>query len=422
MKYCLGYNETEKNDIFRLKDDNFLNKLKSTLGTDTQIINLAVFPDKDDIDSFKDTLKKVSLEDSMNFSYELVNQGIRDALLRGKVFSYDEYQGILVLITQCTLFFKDFQNRENFYTPRTDIQIEEPKVEKTKWPKGFFGRYGNVELRVIESWLLNRDTIREVERKVCASINDEEYIRKGPTRKHWLSALDVEFNIRTLMTNAGFYCADEDDGSFETWCQSYYNALKNATALMPYPASYVNFFFIQDKLFSEGKYVKYISPPPHKFYEMLEDEDILFVTPFSDLINDQYESGRIFNLYKDLKIPNFKMKALPAYLSTYPNRPHSSWLETFNIIKQQIDDAFSQNEFTLFFASAGCYGMPLCDYVYSKYGCTSVYYGNHINTLFGISQACSVNFKKDQKNLENWADSTLGKVEGLDKIDGGRYI
>lgn len=411
MKYCIGYDERINTNVFK------------TEGNDVDVFNLAIIMDQNDVNNVKTLIEVLDSfilpTDIVIVSYEILNQGIRDALLRGKQFTYDDYQLIIKLATQYILHFRSHQNKEEYYPPRIDIKHS----NRNKWPKGLFGRYGNVELRVIDNWISSYKDLHEIERKVCASLDSEKYMYSEAKREHWLSSSDIEFNIRKLMTNAGFYSAQEDDGSLEAWCTAYYNALKNSTTLFPYPNCYPNFFIIQDKLFSEQKFVRYDSfPAANKFYEMLAEENILFVTPFASLINESYTSGRIFNLYKDINIPQFEILALPAYVSTYPNRPHNSWLETFEYLKEQIDNAFKQKTFTLFFASAGCYGMPLADYVYSTYGCPCVYFGNQINTMFGIRQACSDNFMKSQRITENWLDSDLGSILNVDRIDGGRYV
>ncbi len=408
MKYCIGYDERVGTNTFKIEGNNI------------EVFNLAVMMNNNNIKKFTEILDTCILQtDIVIVSNEILNQGIRDALLRGKQFTYDDYQLIIKLLTQYILYFRNYPDKEEYYPPRIDIKHS----NRNKWPKGLFGRYGNVELRVIDNWISSPQDVYEIERKISRFIGSEEYMYSDAKREHWLSSSDIDFNIRKLMTNAGFYASEEDDGSIEAWCNAYYNALKNSTALFPYPNAYPNFFTIQDKLLSGQKYIKYDAFPTVKqFYEMLEGENILFVTPFASSINELYTSGRIFNLYKNITIPEFNITALSAYLSTYPNRPHDSWLKTFEYLKKEIDEVFKIKKITLFFASAGCYGMPLADYVYTTYGCPCVYFGNQINTMFGISQACSNDFMKHQRLTENWMDSDLGSVLNVDKIDAGRYI
>jgi hypothetical protein len=63
----------------------------------------------------------------------------------------------------------------------------------------------------------------------------------------------------------------------------------------------------------------------------------------------------------------------------------------------------------------------LCSYVNKQYGVPSVYNGNLLNTLFGISQKSNIDFMKDRKNLDKWRASDLDKVKNMKLIDGGRY-
>ena len=46
---------------------------------------------------------------------------------------------------------------------------------------------------------------------------------------------------------------------------------------------------------------------------------------------------------------------------------------------------FSENKYDIFTCSCGCYGLLMCNYVYTKYNITCLYIGNFINNLFGIS-------------------------------------
>jgi len=353
-------------------------------------------------------------------SFEPLNSDLRAALTRKKAFSPEDYDRISKLITVFGLYFRQKPFRKKHWIASQAQQIRQ-------WEPKFYGRYWNVELRVIDSYLRNQSKIGVKLAEIQHHLADENYMYQGSGSVHWLSAADVNFNLRRLMTNAGFYLSDnpaETDGeALCFWAKKYLDALAGTHFLFPYPTCYPNFFVPQDHLFRQQGVIKdYVAfPEPEKFYATLKGHDILLMTPFYNEVNGLYSSKRLFNLYTDIAVPDFSLTAVPAYISTYPNRPHGSWNETFQHLIAEIDRAFAANTFSIFFASCGCYGMPICHYVHTRYGCTSVYIGNYINTLFGILQQCSETFMQERRINENWAIGNLTQFKNVAKIDGGRY-
>ncbi len=412
LPYCIGYDERQQNIVYKHKTEPY------------NVINIAYLMSLDPShaqDFLISTLKDIAnTHEHVNLSHLFLHTDLRSALLREKHFSYEEHQNVLDFLVRYIKFFLKY-DRIDIFEPSSD---HKKICYDSKWPPGLFVRYGNVELRVLENWIFHHDTLIEIEKSIRRNLASDEYMYSKPTtRNNWLSSSDIAFNLRSLMTNAGYYPSLEDDNSLETWCRSYYDALKHATALFPYQGSYPFFFSIQEQLYSENKFMHYVPfPNIHSFYHMLAGENVLFITPFAEQINALYASGQLYHLYTDITIPQFDLLALPSFLSTYPNRPHQSWRATFELLKQQIDDVFEKKTPTLFFVSAGCYGLPLADYVYTTYGITSVHYGNFINTLFGISQQCSENFMSQRRIDKNWAKSHLGNVANVNRIDGGRYV
>ncbi len=414
--YALGYNELEQELII---DESPVIR-----------INLASFLP---FDNERDSVKRLRLaltaleqnrlheEDVIATSFGPLNSDLRAALTRKKAFSPEDYDRISKLTTVFGLYFrhKSFRKRGWF-----DCQTQ----QATQWEAKFYGRYGNVELRVIDNYLRNQSRIGMELAEIRHQLADENYMYQERNQGHWLSAADVNFNLRRLMTNAGFYLPDNpaetDAEAVCFWAKEYLDAMADTHFLFPYPTSYPNFFVPQDHLFKQQGVIKdYIAfPEPEKFYAMLKDHNILLMTPFYNEINSLYASKRLFNLYDNIIIPDFSLTAVPAYISTYPNRPHGSWNETFQHLIAEVDRAFADNTFSIFFASCGCYGLPICRYVHNRYGCTSVYIGNYINSLFGILQQCSETFMQGQRINENWATGNLTQFKNVGKIDGGRYV
>ncbi|MDD5274978.1 MAG: hypothetical protein PHR16_02725 [Methylovulum sp.] len=414
--YALGYNELEPELII---DENPVIR-----------INLAPFLP---FDNERESVRRLRLalaaleqnnlneEDIIVTSFEPLNADLRAALIRKKNFSYENYDRISKLITVFGHYF-----RQKPFRKRAWIACQAQQI--TQWEAKFYGRYGNVELRAIDSYLRNQPKIGVELAKIVDHLADENYMYQGSDGVHWLSAADVNFNLRRLMTNAGFYLPDSPaklgSEALCFWAREYLDALADTHFLFPYPSCYPNFFVPQDHLFKQQGVIKdYVAfPEPEKFYALLENQNILLMTPFHQEINGLYTSKRLFNLYADIAIPDFTLTTVPAYISTYPNRPHASWNDTFQQLITEVDRAFANNSFSIFFASCGCYGMPICRYVFNRYGCTSVYIGNQVNKLFGILQQCSETFMHGRRINENWSTGNLTQFKNIGKIDGGRYI
>ena len=414
MNYLLGYDERSA--------DTFIDR-----GAEQQCLNLAPFVHTTDEGSANEAFDRIlsalrarlASTDSLVTSNEPLNVDLRAALRRKVALSNEEYARVNTLTT---LYIRKFHGEAQ---PKFKWMLC-PGSHPGAWePNTLYGRYGNVELRVLENWLQDKEGLLVEYRKVVEQYSDEAYMYRGQASRHWLSSDDKNYNLRQLMTNAGFYPALADGGEdLNCWAKEYLAALAASKGLFSYPMAYPNFYATQGHLHAKyGVIADYINfPDPAVFYAMLAEHDVLFVTPFAAEVGETFDTGRLFQLYTDIVIPTFSLRTLQSHISTYPNRPHGSWRETYQHLVADIDAAFRERPFSLFFAASGCYGMPLCRYVYRRYGCASVYYGNHLNTLFGVRMACNDNFLTGRRNLQYWARSGLSEVKNMDRIDGGRYI
>lgn len=346
----------------------------------------------------------------------ILQEDIQTALLEGHRFTDEILDGIILLgwgIQQ--------------YADKKQAKLKKHKASGAKKAhydqNGLYVRPGIVELRALKSFVDEPEPTRLHLQHIMARIHDEPFMYCPPERPMWQRG-DTSFNLRRLMTNAGFY-TDEPHAweSFSTWSSAYWQALAEGTIL-----HHNNAFWylpgILDAIYRhKQKIPEYrLCPDLSEFYSSLAHRNLLFVTPFAEAIHQQMTSGNIRHLYRHIDIPEFSLKTLPAYISTYPNRPHAHYLETFDLMAGQVDNAVSGGGIDMFMASCGCYGLPLCHHVYRKWGITSVYIGNSANTLFGILQNASLNFQRDYRIENNWIRGDLGQYKNMDRIDKGRYL
>jgi hypothetical protein len=284
-----------------------------------------------------------------------------------------------------------------------------------------FLRYGNVELRVIENFLLAPDDLKAAIGKITKKWQSEGEMYASSNASGTLIHDDPDWNLRRLMTNAGFYIGNDPDRAWEIlteWATGYISAICNSHLSWQNTKS---LFFprIQQSLYQRFGYVPaYVQlPGVRRLYENIKGKDILFVSPLAHIVNDQASTGRLWKLYKNYEVPSFTVRAVPAWISTWPNRPHSDWSESFSVLRDSVRAAYRERPFEVFIASCGCYGLPITDFVRSEYGCPTIYIGHQSHKLFGILPVSS-----EEINPEMWAKSDLGKYENMDRIDRGRYL
>jgi hypothetical protein len=307
-------------------------------------------------------------------------------------------------------------------------EASQNNLEISQWGKELYIRGGVTELRVVENELRGElgegffpnftvDAIDSDHKSLIPLSNSE--------KRHWMDVSDVNQNIADLMQNCGWYSSDTFTSELRTWANLYCTAYMNATGIFRHPGLDVHESILELKKVREaGKEFSYFNfPNREKFYDLLKDHKILFVTPFAAEIRQLFDSGKIWNLWKDLNIPRFHLETIQAPMSIYPNRPGSSWMDSFTQLKDSIRRSFDGNDHSLFFASTGAYGLPICDFVHSTFDIATVYDGNYINYLFGIRQNTTENdFHAGQRDIANWVTSSLGSIVGLARVDDGRYI
>jgi hypothetical protein len=253
-------------------------------------------------------------------------------------------------------------------------------------------RPGVVELRACSTD--NYNLMVETLNTLSSNISNESYIinTSKKTLNNWLSITHNKHNydsiISSLMTNAGFYISNTSNDSVENFLffkKQYTDAIMNADYIMFWP--FVNCYSLNilnnKKKLKDTKYIDLVALK--NLVAIFDNKRILLLTPFKTLIDIQYNSKNLYKLRKTDNLSNIKLDTIEAFVTTYPNRKHNNFIETYTYYIQEIDKMFSKNTYDIFTCSCGCYGLLLCDYVHKTYNVTCVYIGNSINAFFGIS-------------------------------------
>jgi len=283
-------------------------------------------------------------------------------------------------------------------------------------------RPGIIELRACN--LTHHPIIIESLTALSNHIHDNKYVRETAKKglDNWLSTRhdrkNYEHILSDLMTNAGFYISDDVTAAIDNFYffkDKYTHAIVNADYIMQWP--FVNCYALN--ILNEKKKIKkveYINlTDTNNLVMLFNDKSILFVTPFKKLIDSQYTSGNLYKLRRSNNLTRVRLDTIEAFLTTYPNRKHNSFIETYKYYVQEIDAMFAKNKYDIFTCSCGCYGIILCEYVYRTYNVTSVYVGNAINKFFGIS------FTSADHNVYYVKSDLHMRYKDMDKIENNVY-
>jgi hypothetical protein len=188
--------------------------------------------------------------------------------------------------------------------------------------------------------------------------------------------------VNVLSNNAGIKCINNDD--LKTFTELYSNCIKNCTALATWENNY-------DKYFTD----KYNLPTvPYQILEPfycieegiipwshhLSGKKVLVINPFVKSMQEQIKNN--FSIYKDKHVflKDQEYVFYKSYMTLGSNKIHNNWIETFEIMCNDI----SKIEFDIAILGCGGYGLPLCDFIYSKLNKSAIYIGGGIQLLFGI--------------------------------------
>ena len=193
-----------------------------------------------------------------------------------------------------------------------------------------------------------------------------------------------------LEYNAGIY--KQNPENLSKWAYLYYNAIKNSTCCFVWKNENVSSFIkkaqIMLTLGVNNMSAEYLDPlvavesGKKPWTQSLCGKKLLIISPFTDSIKYQNDKG--YNLISGdnrLFHPDQKYIYYKTFNTLGGNFVHSNWSETFMKMIQDI----SILDFDIALVSCGGYGLPICDFIYSKMKKSSIYVGGVLPLLFGVT-------------------------------------
>jgi len=199
------------------------------------------------------------------------------------------------------------------------------------------------------------------------------------------------------------HCLHIDNGIYpleteiiEQFCKYYINTLKKCDYVGCWdygfiPELYLIYKYCSNKAvgkpYNSGYFGDTIWFNKNNWYENLKNKKILIVSSHSKSMEKQWLSNNVFKSHlNNIKHEEtgIELVFVKPPMSICGNTPHSSWIESLEIFKQDIDATLSNFNLDLALISCGSYSSPICDYIYSKYNKSVFYIGGALQLYFSI--------------------------------------
>lgn len=364
-----------------------------------------------------DLNKQYSLNDILNLFpiYGTIYTSIDDILQESKDKDVDLIRDNLVLLYSHQYMEKyKIENRMN--NVLDFIKYNPNKLDKTK--TYFIGRYGIIELRMIENYLKYGTSYVTKINDIFSeyNINKLKYYENQYTPSDWIGYNNPEYALIKICTNAGFYCTStnyiDNEYILKEFCEFYLSGLRNMTYISR--CNQCKLWYLYINKFCEHK--DEIIMNQDTIFDVSDNKNICFISYFADSIKKLYDNGNIFKLYKTRNFTFNKLYTIKSFITTYGNYPHSNWLETYNILCNQIDDLIKNEKVDLFIINAGCYGIPLANHVFMKHNISVIHDGHYLNGFFGIISK-KHHLDLNNINIENFIEATQDSYKGIKGLE-----
>ena len=190
-----------------------------------------------------------------------------------------------------------------------------------------------------------------------------------------------QYIVNLLINNAGVY-----GDSINEFCVEYLDSVKKSDIHIHWGIE--DFIHMQEDLFNkvyDNKVCLIENRAVEPFYfdnpwsYNLKGKKVLVIHPFSDTIKLQYDKREVLFDNKDI-LPEFELITYKSIQSIGNQGPHKNWIESLNIMKDDI----SKIEFDIALIGCGAYGMPLGAHIKTLLNKQAIYIGGGLQLLFGV--------------------------------------
>lgn len=195
-------------------------------------------------------------------------------------------------------------------------------------------------------------------------------------------------DINTLHNNAGIYCKNQDH--LISYINKTNQCIEHSTALAQWGPGLAFLYPCEQHFIKKYKLPTIPFQILEPFYcieegftpwsHSLLGKKVLVINSFVESMQQQIQNK--FTIYKDKHVflDGQEFIFYKSYVTFGFNTTHDNWVETFDIMCDDI----SKLDFDIALLGCGGYGLPLCDFIYSKLNKSAIYIGGGIQLLFGV--------------------------------------
>jgi hypothetical protein len=179
------------------------------------------------------------------------------------------------------------------------------------------------------------------------------------------------------LNNAGFFPVNRKN--VKRFSRLLIDAMKECDILASW--RFEEFFFARQLKNAKKIALGDLGPNPEisTWYSALEHKKVLVISPFAELIVEQYNNKRELIWPGSIILPEFTLYVLKAENTIGGNSRHLSWFDALEYMEEEI----RKIDFDIAIIGCGAYGFPLAAFVKSI-GKKSVHIGGSLQLIFGI--------------------------------------
>ena len=227
---------------------------------------------------------------------------------------------------------------------------------------------------------------------------------------------------KNMLYGAGILFKNKDD--LNQYVNIYNTSVKNTTLLGVWDGGMYNqakeyYDFLNkiptNKICAHGLEPYYFMNEPT--YKCIPHKKILIITSHKETT-----LGQLSKLDKIHNKPIFENAEFYIYKPAQQNagsHDSNSWLFHYNNMKRELADIKKTFDFDIALVSAGGFGMPLCNYIYTELNTSTIYVGGALQIFFGIIGARWLN---NVHRNEYWVKTlTIDRPLNTMLCEGGCY-
>lgn len=231
-----------------------------------------------------------------------------------------------------------------------------------------------------------------------------------------------KFNFGYTALNSNFYSfinhlRSSVNNCYET--QMYFHDGFIRSLYEKYKNDYHKHYNIQNPvLLNDTKFL----PRMISIYKHIHNKRLCIVSSFSELIQQQYESGNVYKLGLTFPFPTIlSLSTIQFPYCFLNNGPHQNYFETLENVFQKIK--LCSDNFDIVLLGCGAYGHMLTHKIHTDLNKDAIYVGGTITNLFGILSSRELKYNTDFTINDFWITSIPDKYKppNYKDIEDGCY-